>query len=249
MNGLFSRLAQQHINQRSSSITPAPSPVFPVQLNEHDAAVTDVNQEQLLPHRHFEPGTQIKNTETVMNDYSDTPVSNSPAGDEPDVATQKTNTPVTSSLTPVLESVIKESTAFEAATPLTPEAGSSIQPQLPGGSDSQQIPLVSDDDKENSSSKTEDTYLSPANNSISNQALNNHQVHPLSTRNRNAQSTQKFGRHVHDENQTTINVSIGQIDIRATHEEKIEKKSPSRSRRARSNALEEYYQKRVRGER
>ena len=260
MSGLFSRLAQQHINQHTLSIKSAQSPVFAMQINEHNAGVSDVDREQVLPHRHVEPGTKIKNTDTDMNDYSEISVSNSPGRNgsgrnETDVANPKLQASATASLTPVINSAVKVTTAHEVKTPLsiasllTPEVAPSIQPQLPENSESLQIPFVSDEDKETSFSGIEDINLLPENNSIFKQAFNNHQVLPSSINNRNVRSTQKFVQHVCDENQTTINVSIGQIDIRATQAEKDEKKIPTRSSQTRSSALEEYHQKRVRGER
>lgn len=250
MSGLFSRLAQQHINQHTSSIKSAQQPVFPIQINGHNAGVRNVDQEQMLPHRHVEPGRQIKNTDTDTNDYSEISVSNSPGRSETDVAKLK----LQASLTPVINSAIKETTAHEVKAPLsiasqmTPEVASSIQPQLPGNRDSLQIPFVSNEDKDVSFSKIEDINLLPESNSIFKQAFNNHQVLPPSINNRAVRSTQKFAQHVHDENKTIINVSIGQIDIKATPADDAEKKSPKRSRRSDTSALEAYHQKRMRGQ-
>lgn len=253
MSGLFSRLAQQHLNQRTLNIKPAQSPVFPMEINEHYAGVSDVDKEQIPPQRQIEPGIQIKNTDTVMNDYSDTPVLNSPAINTPDVAKPNINTSVTPSLTPVVNSTINVSAADKVKTPLsitpllTPEVKSLIQPQLPENNDPLQMPFVSDNDKETLFSKGEDTNK---NNSIIKQKFDNHQVLTLKISNQKEQLTQKFSQqHVQDKNQTTINISIGQIEIRATQAEKLEKKTPPRPNRTRSNALEEYHQKRVRGER
>lgn len=255
MNGLFSRLAQQHIKQRSSGITPAPSPVFPLHVNEQNAVVTDVDQEQILTHQQPEPGTHFKQPDTVMRDDQDTSVLNSRAGNETDDAKQKINALPIPSLTPAIDPVNKASGAQDEVTPLTvaslltPEAGSSIQPQLPENRDSPRLPLDSKFDRQTSSPTMEDADLSPGNESVSEQTYHRHQVLPSSTGKRSAQSNQKFTRYVDGENQTTINVSIGQIDIRATHEETVEKKSSTHPRRSSSSALEEYHQKRVRGER
>lgn len=260
MSGLFSRLAQQHINQHTSSIKSAQQPVFPMQINEHKASVSNVDQEQMLPYRHIEPGTQIKNIDTDTNDYSEISVSNSPGRNgsgrnESDVVKPKLQASVAASLTPVINSAVKITTAHGVKTPLStatllkPEVALSIQPQLPENNDSLQMPFVSDEDKDASFSKVEDINLLPENNSIFKQTFNNHQLLPSRSNNRSVRSTRKFAQHVCDENQTTINVSIGQIDIRATQVEKNEKKTPVRSSQTRSSALEEYHQKRVRGER
>ena len=256
MSGLFSRLAQQHITQRSSSITPAPSPVFPVLLGEQNAGVFDRHQDQILPQRKLEPDAQIKITDTILKDNPNSSVSNPPAGNGPDVGRQKDHAAITQPLTPVIKPVIKAGGTHEEVTPLstvtpssTPEARSSIQPQLPGESYSSPTPSVSDDDKENSSSKVEESDLTSGNNPVPKLSFNSHQVLPSGVSNRNVQSTEKFARRKHDETQTTINVSIGKIEIRATQAEKLEKKVPTSSNRTRSNALEEYHQKRVRGER
>lgn len=255
MSGLFSRLAQQHLNQRTLNIKPAQSPVFPMEINKQYADVSDANKEQMEPHTQLEPTTQIKKNDAVMNNYSDTPVSNSPARNASDVVKPKNHTFVTPSLTPVINPTFKVSAAHELKTPslitplLTPEIKPLIQPQLSENNDSLQMPFVSDNDKETLFSKHEDTKLSPENNSINKQGFGNHQVLPPSISNRKEQLTQKFSKYVQDENQTTINISIGQIEIRATQPEKIEKKTPARLDQNRSNALEEYHQKRVRGER
>lgn len=255
MSGLFSRLAQQHLNQRMSSIMPAQSPVFPMEINERNADVSDVDKEQILPHQQVEPSAQIKNSDPVMNDQSDNSVSNSHARNNPDVAKPKINFSVTPLLTPVINSTTKVSTVHEVETPLssvsllTPEVEPSIQPQLPENGDSLQMPFVSDNDKQTLFSKGDDTNLWPRKKSITKQKFDIHnQAPPSSISNRKEQLPQKFSQHVHDENQTTINVSIGQIEIKATQAEQFEKKPATRSNRTVSNALEEYHQKRVRGE-
>lgn len=256
MSGLFSRLAQQHIAQRSSSIMPAPSPVFPILLGEQDAGAIERHQDQLSRQRKPEAGTQIKITDTIVNDSTNSSVSDSPKGNEPDVGRQKDHAAITQSLTPVIKSVTKAGGIHEEVTPIstvtpssTPEARSSIQPQLPGEAYSLPTPSVSGDGKESSSAKVEESELTPGNGPIPKLAVNSHQVFPSIVSNRNAQSTENFAPRKHEETQTTINVSIGQIEIRATQAEKLEKKAPTSSNRTRSNALEEYHQKRVRGER
>lgn len=256
MSGLFSRLAQQHITQRSSNITPAPSPVFPVLLGGQNAGVINRHQNQILQQRKLESDAQIKITDTDLRNHRNRSVSNSPSGNEPDVEKRKDHTAVTPSLTPVIESVIKAGGAHELVTPfsiatpsLTPEAPSSLQPQLPGGSYSSPTQSLSDADKQTGYSKVVESELPSGNNPVPKRSFNSHQVLPTGVSNRNAQSTEKFARRKRDETQTTINVSIGQIEIRATQAEKLEKKSPTSSNRTRSNALEEYHQKRVRGER
>jgi len=255
MNGLFFRLAQQHIKQSSPGITPAPSPVFPLHGNEQEVAVTDVDQEPILTHQQPERGTHFKQHDTVMRDDLDTSVLTPRMGHKADDARQKINEPLTPSSTPASDPVNKANTAQDEVTPLTvasllaTEAGSSIQPQLPENRGSPQLPLVSEVDRQTSSQTMEDADWSPGNEAASEQTYHRHQVLPLSNGKRSVQSTQKFTRHVDGENQTTINVSIGQIDIRATHEETVEKKPSTHPRRSSSNALEEYHQKRVRGER
>ena len=279
MSGLFSRLAQQHITQRSSSITPAPSPVFPVLLGEQNAGVIDRHQDQILPQRKLEPDAQIKITDKSLKDNPDSSVSNSPTGNGPDAGRQKDHTVIPQSLTPVIKSVIKAGGTDEEVTPLstvtpsstpearssiqheevtplstvtpssTPEVQSSIQPQLPGKKYLSPTPSVSDGDKENSSSKVEESELSSGNDVVPKPSFNSQQVRPSGVSNRNVQSTEIITHRKHDETQATINVSIGKIEIRATQAEILEKKAPTSSNRTRSIALEEYHQKRVRGER
>ena len=256
MSGLFSRLAQQHITQRSSSITPAPSPVFPVLLGEQNAGVIDRHQDQISPQRKLEPDAQIKITDKSLKDNPDSSVSNSPTGNGPDAGRQKDHTVIPQSLTPVIKSVIKAGGTHEEVTPLstltpssTPEVQSSIQPQLPGKKYLSPTPSVSDGDKENSSSKVEESELSSGNDVVPKPSFNSQQVRPSGVSNRNVQSTEIITHRKHDETQATINVSIGKIEIRATQAEILEKKAPTSSNRTRSIALEEYHQKRVRGER
>jgi hypothetical protein len=260
MTGLFFRLAQQHINKRPSGISPVPSPVFPVLLNEHDVGVSDGYQEKVPQQQHIKPDVQTKVTDAVLHDNPGDPAPSPPAGDEPDVARQEKYPAVTPSLTPVSDSVSRVSSTNEhvtplaSATPMTPEAQSSIQPKPssiqpkpPGDSFSAPMSSVFDDSREGNTSSVEESDLSPADNLVSKRVLNSHQVPPTS--NRNVQSTQEFTRLEHEKNQTTINVSIGQIDVKATREDKPERKAPSRPTRIGSSALEEYHQKRVRGER
>ena len=53
---------------------------------------------------------------------------------------------------------------------------------------------------------------------------------------------------VQHENQTTINVSIGQIDIKASHEQPPRPNKTAYPTKNSTNALEEYHRKRVRGD-
>ncbi len=233
MSRFFSRLSLQHHNQGTLSIKPALSPVFPVEIG-------GVDNEQLQTHKQFESSAQIK-----KND-SDTSESYSLSFGKEQSKLAKIKPSDTPLLKPVKSSTFEEYTAQETVkypsiiSPLTAELEPSTQLHLPKNNNSATTPYVSDINK--------NTKLSPENQSFVKQKLENSQIIPSRIKNQKEQLTQQFSQHVHDENQTTVNISIGQIEIKATQAEKIEKIAPLPNRN-RSNALEEYHQKRVRGER
>lgn len=257
MIGLFTRLAQQHIAHRSSSIAPAPSPVFPLLTGEQSVDVTDADMHQghAPPRRIHETDAQTKNKDTVLKDSPVSKDSNSPVSNGADAKKQKENSEVTPSLTPVIESVNKAGNTQEEVRPLStvatsspPEAQSSIQPQIEG-SQSSLTPFAPVDEKATVTSIVQELEVPPGSKPVPGRSLENHHLRPSRTVDRNVQSTEKLARQKHEETQTTINVSIGQVEIRATTPEKPEKKVSTRSNRTRSDALEEYHQKRLRGER
>lgn len=257
MNGLFTRLAQQYITHRSSGIMPAPSPVFPTLHGELsvDVAGADGHRDQAPPPRIPESDAQIKIADTVLKYNPVRGVSDSPSVDGPATERQEEDAVVPPSLKPVIESVNTARDTQEEIRPLSavapsspPEVQSSIQPQLEE-SHSLLKPLVSVEGKAAGNSPFDELESSPVDNPVAGRSLESHQVRPSRSGNRSVQSTEKFARRKRDETQTTINVSIGQVEIRATTPEKLEKNVTTRSDRTRSNALEEYHQKRLRGER
>lgn len=258
MSGLFTRLAQQHINQSMSSITPAQSLVFPVDPGVlHTRGVDSVHELEQGSHQQKQE-TQNNSTDNFMNGYSDNSESKTSATNEFDVVKQKTNehadSVITSALTPVINSNLTVTSSVEEGIPLSSasldelENVSSKHSQLPGNINSTLKPLISAKHKETVGSKLENAHLSHEKNSVSESTMTRQKVSPSSLKNRNAPLRQKSTSLIQDENQTIINVSIGQIDIKATPADDTEKKSPKRSRRSDVSALEAYHQKRVRGQ-
>lgn len=254
MSGLFTRLAQQHINQSMSSITPAQSLVFPIDPGVlHTRGVDSVHKQVQGSHQQ-EQETQNNSADNFMNGYSNNSESKTSATNECDVVKQKTNAHVTPALTPVINSNSTVTSSGEESIPPSSASldeldnVSSKHPQLTGNINSTLKPLISAKDKETVGSKLENSHLSHDNDSVSESIITRQQVTPSSLKNRNSPARQKSTSLIQDENQTIINVSIGQIDIKATPTDDAEKKSPKRSRRSDASALEAYHQKRVRGQ-
>lgn len=258
MSGLFSRLAQQHINQRPSSIKYAQSPVFPVEANEHNAVTVDVEQEPelsqpILTHNNIEPNIKTITTDAAGND--DIPkkssVINNSVVNEVDSTSVVNNSVVTPIVTPVLNTVSKQGSVKDEITPLTTEQEKTAEMDLsinPASYQNNELEkqFISNDTKEYSVLKTENEPLK--NISTIRAENNNQQLRPVSTGKRSTQADTRLSQKVQAETQTIINVSIGQIEIRATQEQKDNKKTPVRSFQSRSNSLEKYHQKRMRGE-
>ena len=258
MSGLFSRLAQQHINQRPSSIKYAQSPVFPMDSNEHNTATVDVEHEPelsqpILTQNSIEPNVKKRTKDTAGNDYVSKKLSvvNNSIVNEVDSTGVINKSVVTPIVTPVLNTVSKHGSVKEEITSFstTQEKASEVELSIkPASQKSNELEkqFISNDTNESSVLKTENEPLK--NSSTIRAENNNQQLRPGSTGKRSTQADTRYSQKVQAETQTTINVSIGQIEIRATQEQKDNKKTPVRSYQTRSSALEEYHQKRVRGE-
>jgi len=257
MTGLFSRLAQQQIHQRATSIKPAQEPVFPVEINEKKVRVKsgdDQGGEQ--GSRNIETEIKNKNTNAETSGVPDNSVVDTPVKNEVEDSELKIKSSINPALKPVINPSINITTPHRVEMPsssealITPEAGQTFEPLLPENSHIQQTYFVAKEDKDVTVSKKEEGGFWSDNSSKVKPVNNNHSVVAQNIQNKNVRVTQQFSQPAHDENQTTINISIGQIDIRATNIEKENKKSsvPTPNRNI-SNALEEYQKKRARGER
>jgi len=257
MTGLFSRLAQQQIHQRATAIKPAQEPVFPVEINEKKTRVNNGDDQGVeQAGRNIETEIQNKNTNAETSGVPANSVVSTPVKNEAENSEQKIKSSINPALKPVINPSINITTPHRVEMPssnealITPEAGQTVEPLLPENSHIQQISLATKEDKDVTVSKKEEVGFWTDNSSKVKPVNNNHNVVAQSIQNKNVRVTQQFSQPTHDENQTTINISIGQIDIRATNIEKENKKSPASSpNRNISNALEEYQKKRARGER
>lgn len=264
MSGLFTRLAQQHINQNKSIITPAQSLVFPADTGVSHTREGDSEHEKVQESHQQEPDTKNNSADNFRNDYSNKPESKTSATYELDALKQTTNTHADSviapALTPVINSNITGTSSGEEGISLSNASldeldnVSSKHPQLAGNINSTLKPLISPKDsakdKETVGSKLDSSHLSHDNDSVSvsESIITRQQVTPSSLKNRNSPARQKSTSLIQDENQTIINVSIGQIDIKATPADDAEQKSPKRSQRSDTSALEAYHQKRKQGQ-
>ena len=258
MSGLFTRLAQQHINQNKSSITPAQSLVFPADTGVRHTRGGDSEHEKVQESHQQEQDTQNNSADNFMNGYSNNPESKTSETYELDALKQKTNahadSVITPAITPAINSNLTVTSSGEEGIPLSNasldelENVSSKHPQLPGNINSTLKPSISAKDKETVGSKLENSHLSHDSVSVSESIIPRQQVTPSSFNNRNSPARQKSTSLIQDENKTIINVSIGQIDIKATPADDAEKKLTKRSRRSDASALEAYHQKRVRGQ-
>ena len=171
-----------------------------------------------------------------------------------DAVQQKAKAHATSALKPVINSNVSVTSSVEegilqSRAPI--DELESVIPEhsrLPETINSTLKPLISAKHKEAVESKLENAHLSHENNSVSESIVTRQQGSLSSLKNRNAPARQTSTSLIQDENQTIINVSIGQIDIKATSADSTDKKPLKRSRRSDASALEAYHQKRVRGQ-
>jgi len=254
MTGLFFRLAQQHINKRSPGISPVPSPVFPMLLNEQHADPVE-GYVETAPDQQVKPEVPAIIATPMSTEKQGNPALKSGAGDKPDSTLPDKSIAVPRTLKSVANPELKASGMDEQ---VAPQAGTkaemlenppSIQPKQPGDTVLPPKSTVVEDKLKSHSSRAEKSNLSAGDQLVSKRTLVGHQLPSSMPSRQNKPSKQKHAQVHAGGIHPTINVSIGQIDVIATREEKPGKKAPARLKPSGPSELEKYHQKRLRGER
>lgn len=256
MSGFFSRLAQLHSPKRARPIIPAQSPVF----QASDSKETG----QFESNPHHSDYSHMSNNENSSIDKSNTHES-----EDIDVknnirvnANKSNDIALPNTLEPIRDLVVKDELSpsnnlemFGIDT--IEESSSTLVPKTNDG-----VITSSQHESENRNSRVFDEatitpqkatvtkhgeMLRPINASVSAeriQSISNQKSYTKQSKNKSSQNARL---QVDTDNQTVINVSIGQIDVRAISSDVSKSKNVTQKKRTNTQALEEYQQQRIRG--
>ena len=265
MNGLFTRLAQQSINQHKTSIEPTHNPVFPseiietlnpVEAHHQESVQTNVVSKdssiQVIP-KHQE----IKDTSANLHHAPSEPMDNRPLLSNPRLrsASISQEEPVAQQA----QAMVKETKDLKNRADQTvntdnviPEVAT-IQPQIKTHS---QIVTENAHQSETTVPGVFEHKTPPQEKpqtGILPQSLAtpmNDKLPAMASRRGNKTQSSEINRQQADAQSTTINVSIGQIDIKATSPSEIAApKKPRQSNRRPSVSLDDYQRQRQQGKR
>ena len=263
MNGLFTRLAQQSIDQHKTSIEPMHNPVFPseiidtlnpVEAHHQESVQTDVVSKdssiQVKPEHQ-----EIKDTSAKLHHAPTEPMDSRPLLSNP-----RLRSAFISQKEPVAQqAMVKETQDLKNRADQTvntdnviPEVAT-IQPQIKTHS------KIATENVHQSETTIPDVFehktppQEKPQTGILPQSLAtpmNDKFPAMASRRGNKTQSSEINRQQADAQSTTINVSIGQIDIKATSPSEIAApKKPRQSNRRPSVSLDDYQRQRQQGKR
>ena len=265
MTGLFTRLAQQSINQHKTSIEPMHNPVFPAEIIETLNPVEAHHQESVQTNVvskdspiEVQPKHQeIKDNSTSLHQAPSEPMDSRPLLSKPRLrsASISQEEPVAQQA----QAMVKETNDLTGRAAQTVNADNvipelaTVQPQIKTHSqivteNAHQSEITMPEVFENKTPPQEKPQTGILPQSLATPM--NDKLPAMASRRGNKTQSSEIKRQQADAQSTVINVSIGQIDIKATSPSEIAAPKKSRqSNRRPSVSLDDYQRQRQQGKR